>query len=158
MAQFLFSYRVPKTPLREVLGELTEEQRASRIAAWNGWFDSMGASVLERGQPVGAAHEVGNCDGDLRVGGYSLVAAESLEQALNMAEGCPGVAWGGGAGGVSSGTHCFTDEGKRKSRGHGPAKLPALATINASGRTRLANAASASSLVTLATSDGNSSR
>ena len=96
MTQFLFSYRVPKTPLREALGELTEEQRASRIAAWNGWFDSMGASVLERGQPVGAAHEVGNCDGEMRVGGYSLVAAESLEQALRMAEGCPGVAWGGG--------------------------------------------------------------
>jgi hypothetical protein len=96
MTQFLFSYRVPKTPLWEVLGELTEEQRASRIAAWNGWFDSMGANVLERGQPVGAAHEVGNCDGEMRVGGYSLVAAESLEQALYMAEGCPGVAWGGG--------------------------------------------------------------
>ena len=96
MTQFLFSYRVPKTPLREVLGELPEEQRASRIAAWNGWFDSMGASVLERGQPVGAAHEVGTCDGDTRVGGYSLVQSESLEQALHMAEGCPGVAWGGG--------------------------------------------------------------
>jgi hypothetical protein len=93
MTQFLFSYRVPKTPLWEVLGELTEEQRASRIAAWNGWFDSNCASVLERGHPVAAAHEVGNCDGEMRVGGYSLVAAESLEQALHMAEGCcPGVA------------------------------------------------------------------
>lgn len=96
MPTYLFSYRVPRTPLREVLGELSEEQRASRIAAWNSWFDSMGANVIERGRPVGAAHAVGTCDGELRVGGYSVVSADSLDEAMQMAKGCPGVAWGGG--------------------------------------------------------------
>ncbi len=95
MPTYLFSYRVA-TPLRDVLGESSEEQRAERVAAWNDWFDSMGDNLIERGQPVGVAHAVGNCDGEMRAGGYSLVAAESLEEALRMAEGCPYVAWGGG--------------------------------------------------------------
>lgn len=96
MPTYLFSYRVPRTPLQDVLSELTEEQRGGRIRAWNGWFESMGSDVIERGRPVGAAHEVGTCDADMRVGGYSLVTAESLDEALRMAEGCPGIDWGGG--------------------------------------------------------------
>ena len=96
MTQFVLTYRVPKTPLREVLEELTEEQRASRLAEWNDWFDSMGANLVERGQPVNAAYEVGNCDSDMRIGGYSLVSADSPDEALRMAEGCPGIARGGG--------------------------------------------------------------
>jgi hypothetical protein len=96
MATYLFTYRVAKTPLREVLAELDETARAERLSAWNDWFESMEASVIERGQPVADAHDIGNCGSDTRIGGYSLVTADNLEEALRKAKGCPGLAWGGG--------------------------------------------------------------
>ncbi len=96
MATYLFTYRVPKTPLREVLARLDEAARAKRLSAWNDWFESMEASVIERGQPVADAHDVGNCGSDTRIGGYSLVTADNLEQAFRLARGCPGLESGGG--------------------------------------------------------------
>jgi hypothetical protein len=96
MAKYLFTYRVSKTPLREVLAELDETARAERLSAWSDWFESIEASVIERGQPVADAHEIGNCDSETRIGGYSLVTADNLEEAFRMARGCPGLAWGGG--------------------------------------------------------------
>jgi hypothetical protein len=96
MATYVFTYRVPKTPLREALAQLDETARAERLSAWNGWFESIGANVIERGQPVAEAHDVGTCGSETRIGGYSLVTAEKLEDALRMAKGCPGLEWGGG--------------------------------------------------------------
>ena len=96
MATFLFSYRVPNKPLAEVLGELDETAQAERIAAWTAWFESMGAHVLQSGDPVVDARGVGNCDAGTRIGGYSLVTADDLEAAMTLAKGCPGLAWGGG--------------------------------------------------------------
>jgi hypothetical protein len=96
MATYVFTYRVPKTPLREVLAQLDETARAERLSAWNEWFESMRANVIERGQPVAEAHDVGTCGSETRIGGYSLVTADTLEEALRMAQGCPGLEWGGG--------------------------------------------------------------
>jgi|SRR5215831_12055843 len=96
MSAYVLCYRVPKTPLREALGQLDEAAQASRLAAWRGWFESMGERVVDRGQPIGDAHEVGNCGPETRVGGYSVVAADTLEEAIKLANGCPGLEWGGG--------------------------------------------------------------
>jgi hypothetical protein len=96
MATFLFTYRVPRKPLSEVLAELDEPARAARMAAWNRWFDSIGASVVERGNPVNDARTVGAGVADTRIGGYSLVTAADFDAAVALAKGCPGVAWGGG--------------------------------------------------------------
>ncbi len=48
MATFLFTYRMPEdyTP-----------GRADAMAAWNSWFDGMGASVIDRGNPAPAHRE-----------------------------------------------------------------------------------------------------
>ena len=96
MATFLFSYRVPRKPLSETLAELDEAGRTARIAAWNAWFESMGASVIERGNPVNDARTVGTADPDMRIGGYSVVSAADMDAALALARGCPGLEWGGG--------------------------------------------------------------
>ena len=96
MPTYLFSYRTPNRPLDEVLAELDEAGRAARIAAWNTWFDSMGESVLKRGNPVVDARALGNCGPGTRVGGYTFITADDLDAAVALAEGCPGVEWGGG--------------------------------------------------------------
>jgi hypothetical protein len=96
MATFLFSYRVPRTPLAQVLAELDESQRAARMAAWNAWFDHLGANLVQRGDPVNDARTLGTCTEDTRIGGYSVVSADDLDAAVELARGCPGLEWGGG--------------------------------------------------------------
>ena len=95
MATFVFTYRVPQQPLSEALAALDEPARAARIAAWNSWFDSMGASLVEKGNPVNDARTVGTAAGT-RIGGYSLVSADDFDAAVALAKGCPGLEWGGG--------------------------------------------------------------
>lgn len=96
MATFLFTYRVPRKPLSETLAELDEAGRSARIAAWNAWFEQMGDAVVERGNPVNDARTIGASGGETRVGGYSVVRAADFDAAVALAQGCPGLEWGGG--------------------------------------------------------------
>ena len=60
-------------------------------------YRSMGAAVVNIGNPVAESATVGNCGGDvLPLDGYSLVSADDLDAALAMAKGCPLVSRGGG--------------------------------------------------------------
>jgi len=87
MAEFIFTYRTPAdyapgTP--------------DGIAAWNAWFQSMGSQLRDLGKPVFDRATVGDSRDGARLGGYSLVTAENLDEALTLAMGCPIVAAGGG--------------------------------------------------------------
>ena len=96
MATYLFSYRVPRTPLREALDQLDDAAREARLAAWVAWFEGMGPSLVARGNPVADALPVGECGPDTRVGGYSIISADSIDEAVALANDCPGIVWGGG--------------------------------------------------------------
>ena len=77
-----------------------EEQQAS-IAAWNAWFEGMGEKVVEAGNPFGPSKTVATdgvvSDGAAsRVTGYSVIEADSLDAATELAKGCPNLADGGG--------------------------------------------------------------
>lgn len=87
MSTFLFAYRAPKnyTP-----------GHPDAMAAWNKWFESMGANLLDVGNPVFERSTLGNCAADTVLGGYSLVTAEDLEAAVALAKGCPFLENGGG--------------------------------------------------------------
>jgi len=43
-----------------------------------------------------AESAVGSCEGDTRLGGFSLIAADDMEAALEIARGCPSISAGGG--------------------------------------------------------------
>jgi hypothetical protein len=87
MPTFLFSYRLPTdyTPGRPEIA-----------TAWVEWFDGMGESLLDRGNPVFESIEVGTCREGTRLGGYSFVSADDLESAAATAKGSPIVEAGGG--------------------------------------------------------------
>ena len=87
MAEFIFTYR---TPADYTLGT------PDGIAAWNAWFQGMGSQLRDLGKPVSGRAAVGDSGDDTRLGGYSLVTAENLDEALTLAKGCPIVAAGGG--------------------------------------------------------------
>jgi len=76
-------------------------QRKAIMDAWGAWFGSLGAAVIDGGNPVGPSSTV-RADGSLASGGganpvsgYSLISASSLEDAHAKARGCPLLKAGG---------------------------------------------------------------
>jgi hypothetical protein len=101
MTTFLFSYRMPKG---------YRPGGSDAASAWAAWFEEMGNSVSERGNPVFESASLGNCGADTQLGGYSLITAEDLDTALALAKGCPALREG--AGGVEVGV--ITEIGLRE--------------------------------------------
>ncbi len=87
MSQYLFVYRAPTD-----YGAGTEDA----AGAWRAWFQDLGPSLLDLGNPVFARNTLGNCSAESVLGGYSIVEAENLGEALALADGCPHLIQGGG--------------------------------------------------------------
>ena len=87
MSEFLLSYRVP--------GHVAPAGAALRDA-WSAWFDSLAAHLIERGNPVFESATVGSGPTETHLGGYSVIEAPSLEAAVEIARGCPGLPTGFG--------------------------------------------------------------
>lgn len=95
MSKFMFVYHgggMPDTP----------EEGARMMAAWNAWYADMGDAVIDPGNPVGQSMTVTSvgvaADGGANpVSGYTIVDAQSVEAACEMAKGCPMVADGSGS-------------------------------------------------------------
>jgi hypothetical protein len=71
------------------------------MEAWMNWFGGLGDRVVDNGNPVGMAKTVGS-NGSVSDGGganpvtgYSVIKADSLDQAVEMAKGCPHLMAGG---------------------------------------------------------------
>ena len=87
MAKFLFSYRAPAD---------YAPGRPDARSAWAAWFQGMGSQLADVGQPVREARQIGDCGSGQRLAGYTVVTADSLEGALALAHGCPGLQHGFG--------------------------------------------------------------
>jgi hypothetical protein len=94
MAKFLFVYHggKPATDPSEIKAVMD---------AWGAWFGSLGAAVIDGGNPVGNSSTV-LANGSLVSGGganpasgYSLISASNLEDAHAKARGCPLLKAGG---------------------------------------------------------------
>jgi hypothetical protein len=88
MPDFIFTYRHPT--------EYTPAGDGGALAAWGGYFERIGPSVIDPGQPVFERTSVGKVGDSTKLGGYSVVTADNLAAAVALAEGCPTVARGGG--------------------------------------------------------------
>ena len=94
MAKYLFVYHGGRPPA-------SQEEGVEAMAAWTGWFASLGAAVVDGGNPVGASSTVLS-DGSVVANGganpttgYSVIEASDLDDALAKAKGCPILATGG---------------------------------------------------------------
>ena len=79
----------------------TDEEAARLMEAWGAWLGGFGDSLIDGGNPFGAATTV-RADGSTVPGGganpatgYSLIEADSLEDAVVGAKGCPVLESGG---------------------------------------------------------------
>ena len=95
MAQYIFAYHgggKPETP----------EEGEKVMAQWMAWYGAMGDAVVDGGAPVGMSKTVsksGVADdgGSNPLSGYTIVYADSIEAACEMAKGCPMVQDGTGS-------------------------------------------------------------
>jgi hypothetical protein len=85
MASFVFSYRVPQ-----------DHQPGSpeSVAAWTDWFARLGAGLADTGHGIIQSAALGNIGADTRLGGYSIVTADDLHAAMELAKGCPALGLG----------------------------------------------------------------
>ena len=92
MGKFVLAYTGGGAPA-------SEEEGAKVMEAWMGWFGTLGAAVIDGGNPFGASTAVGP-DGSQTAAkggltGYSVISADSLAGAADLAKGCPILAAGG---------------------------------------------------------------
>lgn len=71
----------------------TDEERQAEMAAWGAWYKSMGEAVVDGGNPFAGAMTVGPDGSSEGAGsgltGYTIVSADSISAAAEMAKGCP---------------------------------------------------------------------
>jgi hypothetical protein len=65
-------------------------------AEWMQWFGSIKSHVVEMGSPVGETRRLGNVASDQIVGGFSIISADNIDQAAELAAGCPVLKQGDG--------------------------------------------------------------
>lgn len=73
----------------------TEDEQAKVMQAWTDWYTSLGAAVKDGGNPftpvaktVSPSGSVSDASGTLLTG-YTILTADSLDDAVGMAKGCP---------------------------------------------------------------------
>ena len=94
MANYVFAYRGGKGVAAD------EAERNAQMARWSQWFGELGSAVVDGGAPTGTAKTVGPggsvSDGGSRgLTGYSIVSADSLDSAVDLAKACPVLEIGG---------------------------------------------------------------
>lgn len=85
---------------REIEVFSSEALSTAQYAQWGHWFAELGSAVVDGGAAMGTAKTVGIggsvTDGGSRcLTGYSIVSADNLDAAVELAKGCPVVEIGG---------------------------------------------------------------
>ena len=98
MSEFVFLYRGGEMPA-------SPEQRQEILQRWTVWMKSLAESghLIDRGQALersGKIVRAGKTDGPFAetkevIGGFTLIRADDLAQAAELAKGCPILARGG---------------------------------------------------------------
>ncbi len=94
MANYVFAYSGGKGVAAE------EAERRAQMARWGRWFEELGSAVIDGGAATGTAKTVGPAGsvsngGSRGLSGYSVVSADSLDAAVEVAKGCPVLEIGG---------------------------------------------------------------
>ena len=87
MSKYVFSFRVPSD----------YRPNAGTPAEWQAWFGGLGSALVDVGNAVTEYAPLGEGGGSgSRFVAYSVVSAEDLDSALELARDCPALRAGGG--------------------------------------------------------------
>ncbi len=101
MKKFVVIYHVPISA-KEQMNSATPEEMKKGMEAWMSWAQKCGSGLVDLGTPLGASQNItksgsSETDGDI-VAGYSILQAESMEEAKEMLKGHPHLEWVDGCG------------------------------------------------------------
>ncbi len=87
MSNYILAYHGGKKPE-------SPEEGDKHMAKWKAWIDGLGDAVVNPGTPLGmsktvSSDGVSNDGGSNPLSGYSIVTADSMDAALEIAKGCP---------------------------------------------------------------------
>ena len=87
MSKFIFAYHGGKQPE-------TQEEMTKIMNEWKNWLGSLGNTLVDPGHPVGPSKTVNgkvvdDNGGANPLSGYTLITAENMDSALEIAKGCP---------------------------------------------------------------------
>jgi hypothetical protein len=87
MSSYILAYRGGEKPR-------SPEEGARAMAKWKQWVNGLGDAAVNPGTPLGmsrivSAGAVSDAPSATRLTGFSIVKADSLEAALEMARSCP---------------------------------------------------------------------
>jgi hypothetical protein len=85
------------------------------MTAWNAFFEDLGESLVDPGNPVFQSTTLGNCGTDIAsLAGYSVIGTEDLNAATRLAQNVPILKAGGGVEvGVITNLDDFRTTGRR---------------------------------------------
>ena len=91
MANFLLTYHGGSMPE-------TKEEQDQVMSAWTNWFGALGGALVDGGNPISQAKAIAP-DGSVMEAtsapsGYSILKADSLDEAVTLSKGCPVLAGG----------------------------------------------------------------
>lgn len=98
MKKFLFLYMSP-TSAEEQMAKGKPEDMQKAMQPWIEWFKECGDGLLDRGMPLGNRKHVtssGTSESTSQITGYSMIQAESIEKALELAKKQPHLTMGEG--------------------------------------------------------------
>lgn len=91
MANFVLVYHggsMPNSP----------EEGAKVMQAWTDWFAQLGDKVVDGGNPASRTRRIASdgsvSDDPTGPSGYSIIKADSIDEAVTLAKGCPVLAGG----------------------------------------------------------------
>lgn len=74
----------------------SEAEYATVLAAWGAWYGKLGAAVVDGGNPLSPMAKSITKDGGVSDGatgvaasGYTIIQASSMDEAVDLAKGCP---------------------------------------------------------------------
>ncbi len=93
MSNYVFAYHGGRTPE-------SPEEGAKQMATWKAWLGGLGDAVVNPGTPLGkpktvSSGGVSDDGGSDPLLGFSIVKADSMDAALEMAKACPTLEIGG---------------------------------------------------------------
>ena len=97
MKKYILNYHAPAEAMAK-MANATPNEKAEVMKPWMAWKDKIGDSLVDMGAPMVGVYRVNSqateANNGSEVTGYSIIQAESLEEAQTLLENHPHLEWG----------------------------------------------------------------
>lgn len=96
MKKFIVFYHAPIDAISQSSGSTPEEMKEG-MKQWMDWAARCGDQLVDMGNPLGAALKIlpggGTETGDKTIAGFSILQANTMDEAVKLLEGHPHLGW-----------------------------------------------------------------